>query len=69
MQEVLFLISPLLALVASVLVIAVIRFLDVLEREPWWAIAVSFGVGLMTVIPAIVLSGVATLFWTQWLES
>ena len=67
MQEVLFLISPLLALVASVLVIAVIRFLDVLEREPWWAIAVSFGVGLMTVIPAIVLSGVVTLFWTQWL--
>lgn len=67
MQEVLFLISPLLALVASVLVIAVIRFLDVLEREPWWAIAVSFGVGLMTVVPAIVLSGVVTLFWTQWL--
>ena len=43
MQEVLFLISPLLALVASLLVIAVIRFLDVLEREPWWAIAVALG--------------------------
>ena len=32
MQAVLFLISPLLALVASLLVIAVIRFLDLLER-------------------------------------
>ena len=56
METVLFLFSSLLALVASLSVIAVIRFLDVLKQQPWSAIAISCGVGLMTVVPAIVLS-------------
>ena len=38
MPATLYLITPLIALLASGLVIAVIRFLDVLERESWWAI-------------------------------
>ena len=67
MQTILFFISPWVALLASFLVIAVIRFLDVIEREPWWAIAVSFVIGLMTVIPAIVLSLLGSVFWTQLL--
>lgn len=64
MQTVLFFVSPFVALLASLLVIAVIRFLDVIEREPWWAIAVSFVIGLMTVIPAIVLSLLGNEFWS-----
>ena len=35
MPALLYLITPLIALLASGLVIAVIRFLDVLERESW----------------------------------
>ena len=56
MPPVLFLITPVVALLASSLVIAVIRYLDVLEREPWWAIGLSFLVGLLTVPVSIVLS-------------
>ena len=63
MPATLYLITPLIALVASGLVIAVIRFLDVLEREPWWAIGLSFVIGLMTVIPAILIGSFTTMFW------
>ena len=69
MESILFFISPWVALLASFLVISVIRFLDVIEREPWWAIAVSFVTGLMTVIPAIVLSLLGSVIWTQILGS
>ena len=64
MEVMLFAISPILALVASSFVIAVIRFLDVLEREPWWAIAITFLLGLATVVPAIVLGSIAQLLWS-----
>lgn len=67
MPATLYLITPLIALVASGLVIAVIRFLDVLEREPWWAIGLSFVIGLMTVIPAILIGSFTTMFWTALL--
>ena len=59
----LYLVTPLIALLASGLVIAVIRFLDVLERESWWAIGLCFVIGLMTVIPAIVIGSVSTIVW------
>ena len=63
----LYLVTPLIALLASGLVIAVIRFLDVLERESWWAIGLCFVIGLMTVIPAIVIGSVSTIVWTALL--
>ena len=67
MPAMLYLITPLIALLASGLVIAVIRFLDVLERESWWAIGLCFVIGLMTVIPAIVICSLSTIVWTALL--
>jgi RsiW-degrading membrane proteinase PrsW (M82 family) len=67
MPATLYLITPLIALLASGLVIAVIRFLDVLERESWWAIGLCFVIGLMTVIPAIVICSISTIFWAALL--
>ncbi len=67
MTALLYLLTPLIALVASGLVIAVIRFLDVLERESWWAIGLCFVIGLMTVIPAIVICSISAIVWTALL--
>ena len=67
MPALLYLITPLIALLASGLVIAVIRFLDVLERESWWAIGLCFVIGLMTVIPAIVICVLSNIVWTALL--
>ena len=63
MPPALFLITPVVALLASSLVIAVIRYLDVLEREPWWTIGLSFLVGLVTVPVSIVLFGFTADMW------
>ena len=64
MHAFLFVISPVVALLASFLVISVIRFLDVVEPEPWWVIAIGFVLGLATVVPTIVTASWIQLIWS-----
>ena len=65
MAALLALITPLLALAASLLVIWTIRYLDVVEREPRKMIANAIGVGCLTAIVASVWS-LPELLWKSF---
>lgn len=66
MPALLALITPFLALVASLLVIWTIRYLDVVEREPRKMIASAVGVGCLTAITAAVGCSFAAMAWESF---
>jgi RsiW-degrading membrane proteinase PrsW (M82 family) len=63
MAALLALITPLIALLASLLVIWTIRYLDVVEREPRKMIARALGTGCLTAIVASVWCQFPLAFW------
>jgi len=63
--EFLALITPLVALAASLSVIYAIRFLDVVEREPKRLIALAMLLGAISVLPAIIWQLTSESVW-QW---
>ena len=63
MAALLALITPFIALAASLLVIWTIRYLDVVEREPRKMIARALGTGCLTAIVASVWGQLPLAFW------
>jgi RsiW-degrading membrane proteinase PrsW (M82 family) len=57
------LVTPVVALAASLTVIYAIRFLDVIEREQKRMILLALLIGSLTVIPVLALSGATRTFW------